>query len=97
MHNCSPSLFQPQGNELKRVLAEPAAPATRLDPRTCYTAIGELMAQKDYPCVPALRSYKLGEFLVGLYPGELGSGGSSRALLEDLLYFRQMQKLAAST
>ncbi|WP_224243173.1 guanitoxin biosynthesis heme-dependent pre-guanitoxin N-hydroxylase GntA [Hyalangium gracile] len=96
MHTCSSSLFRPRGNELQRVRPELASHAGSLDPLRCHAAIGELLGRKNYPCVPALRSYKLEEFLVGLYPGELGSGASSRALLEDLLYFREQQKQSGS-
>jgi FPC/CPF motif-containing protein YcgG len=57
--------------------------------------IKEVISQKNYPCIAALRSYHTDEFKVGLY-GQFGTGESWHALREDLLNFVEEQKKTTS-
>ena len=53
--------------------------------------IKELVEQKDYPCIGALRAIKKGDYRVGVYKG-FGTGHSSQLLKDDLLTFLTEQK-----
>jgi len=96
MLHCSSSLFYPDGSELKRVQPLSSPEAGLFEPQRYHAAISELVKQKNYPCAPARMSLEQRDYLVGLYPAELGSGAASRALYEDLLYFREKQKQSSS-
>jgi FPC/CPF motif-containing protein YcgG len=97
MHTCSSSLFYPNGQALKRCLPmHDALHMPELTEADCYSAISAFLGQKNYPCAPALHSFKRGDYLVGLYPDEFGSAQSSLALFRDLLFFREKQKSSGS-
>jgi FPC/CPF motif-containing protein YcgG len=88
-----------KSTELNCPHAQAAAASVALDTATRAThtesAIRELISQKDYPCIAALRSFHADEYQVGLY-GELGTGKTWRDLRRDLLYFLKLQKKSAS-
>ena len=54
-------------------------------------AMGQLLAQKNYPCIAALKSFHKKDYEIGTY-GKFGTGESWQALRRDLLKFVEHQK-----
>lgn len=52
----------------------------------------DLVMSPHYPCVPAVRSYERGEYMVELCPGEFGSGSAAKIIAEGLKNFRERQQ-----
>ncbi len=65
------------------------------NPQTVGHAIRELIQQKNYPCLAALKSLHQKDYQVGLYD-KFGSAKSWRNLRNDLLFFIQEQKKSQS-
>jgi len=55
-------------------------------------AIKDLVLSPNYPCVPAVRSFERGEYMVELCTGEYGSGKAAAQLAKALRSFRARQK-----
>jgi FPC/CPF motif-containing protein YcgG len=55
-------------------------------------AMKDLIMSPDYPCVPALRSFERGEYMVELCQGAFGTGSSADKIAHGLTLFRERQK-----
>lgn len=85
----SERLFSPVAGRLR---AESEA-ANRLFPserQETEEELASLMAQRNYPCVAALQSYRRDDYFVGFYD-RIGTGLSWRALRKDLGHFIRRQ------
>lgn len=92
--NASPYLFYPQKNELKAFHPK-FREEDYLQAKSAQKAIGSLLEQVNYPCIPAQKSYGRGEYFLGIY-GDFGLGTRSRQMAKDLLHFRSVQKKSSS-
>lgn len=63
--------------------------------KSAETEIKQLLMQKNYPCVAALKSYHNDEYFVGFYQ-KFGSGESWKDLRQDLLFFLKEQRKSSS-
>ncbi|MGZ3694604.1 MAG: guanitoxin biosynthesis heme-dependent pre-guanitoxin N-hydroxylase GntA [Bdellovibrionota bacterium] len=89
--SASERLFFPVGGVLQPALTYLSANKVfRQDREKTEADLSALMAQKNYPCVAALQSYKRDDYFVGFYD-QIGTGTSWRDLRNDLGHFLSHQ------
>jgi uncharacterized protein len=85
-------LFRPVGKDLLP-FSEFSRDLNRA--REISIAIAQMLTQKDYPCVAAVKAFHTQDYEVGIY-GSFGSGASWRDLRHDLLFFIEQQRQSGS-
>lgn len=87
----SENLYIPKNGQLKRRLSLSSHKEDHDSCAQIEMEIKNLVSQKDYPCVAALKSYHKDDYQVGFYK-DFGNGSSWRSLRNDLLFFLSEQK-----
>lgn len=93
--DASACLFSPNGSKELVSVSQKSPACLQPIAQRILTSMSDMIAQKDYPCMPALQSFHQNDYLVGIYQG-FDSGKNSAEMVQDLLYFRKKQKQSAS-